>query len=78
MEKNDRIWRKGTTNFYAVTWQLISSEAGQAIAQGSHQRQNKVWVHAVGQEKKGSAQAESKNPYLNTKCGPTFTVIDKT
>ena len=55
MEKNDRIWRKGTTNFYAVTWQLISSEAGQAIAQGSHQRQNKVWVHAVGQEKKGSA-----------------------
>ena len=30
---------KGQRNFHAVTWQLISRDAGQATAQGNHQCQ---------------------------------------
>ena len=58
-----------------MTWSSISREAGQATAQGNHQRQSKVLFHAVGQEKKGSAQAESKHPSSNQKSGPTFRAV---
>ena len=52
----------------------------QSPAPGNHQRQSnlKVRFHAVGQEKKCGALAESKNPYSNQKRGPTFRVVDKT
>ena len=69
---------KGQRNFHAVTWSSISREAGQATAQENHQCQSKVLFHTVGQEKKGGASTESKNPCSNQKCGPIFSVVDKT
>ena len=60
---------KGQRNFQAVTWPLISRDAGQAAAlpERNHQCQSKVLFHSVEQE--------IKIPYLNQERGPTFRVI---
>ena len=68
----------GQQNFHAVTWSLIFHNAEPATVQGNHQCQSKVLFHTVGQEKKGGASTESKNPCSNQKCGPIFSVVDKT
>ena len=69
MEKSDN------EIFHAVTWPSISHDAGQAAAQRIHQCQSTVRFHDVGQDKKGGAYAESKNPYSNQERKPTFRVI---
>ena len=60
---------------YDVTWWAISCDTERADAQSNHQRQREVQFRAIEQEKKGVAQAESKNPYSNQERGPTFRVI---
>ena len=68
---------KGQRNSHAVTWLLISCDAGRAAAQSNHQCQWDVQFHPTEQEKKGVAKAESKNSYSNQKDGATFRVIGK-
>ena len=65
---------KGQRNFHAVTWPLISRDAGQAAAlpERSHQCQSKVLFHSVAKKK---GQCTGRKPYSNQERGPTFRVI---
>ena len=62
-------WEKEQQNLCAVTWQSISSVAWQDAAQSSHQCQWEDPFHAIEQETKGVAQADSKNPFSNQERG---------
>ena len=46
---------KGQRNFHAATWQSISCNTGQAVAQGNHQYQCEDQFHPIEQEKTGVA-----------------------
>ena len=68
------IWRKGKTKF---SCSHLAVDISRCLDSCNHLCQREVLFHAIEQEKKGVAQAESKNPYTNLQHGPTCSVISE-